>query len=238
MATIRETLKAFFSSGKKPTQGEFHQLIDSYFHKTDDGLAMNAQGNLGVGVVNPEAALHVGGGLKIGEPNDLTPPTPGTLRWNGAQLQIFFANVWQDIWPPATVTIKTKESAPGTAPNLGNKLLNKSTNKFDSATFNFPNNALKLLRISFLVDYRNFTGSTLSVVMSTSADINFFSALIILPDKDGDNQKVSFDLAEKAVVANGTYSFKFLFTPPAPGLGRTNNGSITLKSFAITCQIS
>ncbi|MBC7399858.1 MAG: hypothetical protein H7289_07910, partial [Mucilaginibacter sp.] len=40
MATARSILKAYFLTGKKPTQGQFAALIDSFLHLSEDSLTI------------------------------------------------------------------------------------------------------------------------------------------------------------------------------------------------------
>jgi hypothetical protein len=47
----RNTLKSYFLTGKKPTQGQFHALIDSYFHK-NEGIDISKITNLSVLLAN------------------------------------------------------------------------------------------------------------------------------------------------------------------------------------------
>ena len=68
----RTTLKNYFRTGQKPTQGQFADLIDSGLNLTDDGL-FDVGGNLGLGHDNPASRLSVNGNLSVSPNNDNAP---------------------------------------------------------------------------------------------------------------------------------------------------------------------
>lgn len=142
----REDIKVAFKAGGKPTQQNFYDVFNSFIHKTEDGLAISEEGNLGVGTSNPQARLQVDGGLKIGDvPNvDTSQVVQGTLRWTGAELQIFFGGEWHNVWAPQS------EPRKETYDQLD--ILVRRNNSPLSRPFNFPANASKLLNIEFLMD--------------------------------------------------------------------------------------
>lgn len=59
----RDELKKYFVTGATPTQDQFADLIDSTVNFHDDGLTIDPDGNIGIGVDTPLARLHVGGKL-------------------------------------------------------------------------------------------------------------------------------------------------------------------------------
>ncbi len=69
MPTPIERLKSYFLNGSKPTEAEFHEWIDSYIHKEEDGLHINDDGHVGIGVPATEARLTVDGAVQTGELN-------------------------------------------------------------------------------------------------------------------------------------------------------------------------
>ncbi len=46
MATARSILKSYFLTGKKPTQGQFAALIDSFLHLSEDTISISQVTNL------------------------------------------------------------------------------------------------------------------------------------------------------------------------------------------------
>lgn len=67
--TGRSILKGWFSTAKKPTQGQFWELIDSYWHKTEDsitvadisGLSSTLAGKASTVALNAEAIARADG---------------------------------------------------------------------------------------------------------------------------------------------------------------------------------
>lgn len=97
----RQQLAEWFSAGKKPLAEHFLAWLNSFFHKTEDGVTVD-NGNMGVGIDQPLTKLHVNGGLKIGEEkNDKTKIAQGTIQWTGQKLQVFFNGDWADVWSAA-----------------------------------------------------------------------------------------------------------------------------------------
>jgi len=157
MATLKEKLKEYFYSGKKPSQDHFHQLIDAYVHREEDGLYIDEKKkNIGIGTGGaPETKLHVSGGLKIGFVGDNQGQiiSPGTLQWDGAKLQIFFNDAWQDVWPAIssgpTLKVATVEHVINPEIELPSLGLPVQTGELG-----FPAGATKLSNIRITVDYK------------------------------------------------------------------------------------
>jgi|GEM_PF-2875920 len=255
MASIRDILKGFFSSGKKPTEAQFHELIDSYYHKTEDGLIMDEEGNFGIGVENPDTRLHIQGGLKIGDAPDEAAQVPqGTLRWTGAELQISFNDTWQAVWkqPAATPTHKTVVT-----PILltGKKV--SSASIVSAGPFNFntpatPLKAVKLIRVSFLFDYEKSRSTppiinpipgkppinrlgiknnrTFSIVLQSSAGMILLNQTTNLPEGTKDNYTLPFEITGIKPI-EGVPTFSLQFSIP----GNVGTHSVTFKSITITC---
>jgi hypothetical protein len=59
--TGRNTLKQSFKTGAIPSADDFASLIDSSLNKTDDGITIDAAGNLGLGETRPDARIAVKG---------------------------------------------------------------------------------------------------------------------------------------------------------------------------------
>jgi hypothetical protein len=59
--TGRNTLKQSFKTGAIPSGDDFASLIDSSINKTDDGITIDAAGNLGLGETRPDARIAVKG---------------------------------------------------------------------------------------------------------------------------------------------------------------------------------
>ncbi len=105
----RQQLVEWFSAGKKPLAEHFLAWLNSFFHKTEDGITVE-NGNLGVGIDAPLTKLHVNGGMKIGEEKNDTSKIPqGTLQWTGQKLQIWFDGKWADVWTANTTTFTTEQ---------------------------------------------------------------------------------------------------------------------------------
>jgi hypothetical protein len=66
MNKVKARLKGFFNTGDKPTEAQFAELIDR-------GVYFDENGNLGIGIDEAEAKLHVVGG------SDVTPTSGGAL---------------------------------------------------------------------------------------------------------------------------------------------------------------
>jgi hypothetical protein len=76
-------LKQEFRDGERPTGADFGDLVDSYLNKVDDQVTVDGDSN-----------LDIPGGLNLG---DATTGQPGTLRFNGGQLQIFDGTNWNNV---------------------------------------------------------------------------------------------------------------------------------------------
>ena len=68
----RTTLKSYFRTGKRPTQKQFAELIDSGLNLSDSDL-FEADGSLGLGYERPLARLSVNGNLSVSPNNDAAP---------------------------------------------------------------------------------------------------------------------------------------------------------------------
>ena len=68
----RTILKSYFRTGKKPTQEQFAELIDSGLNLADSDL-YEADGSLGLGHEQPLARLSVSGNLSVSPNNDSAP---------------------------------------------------------------------------------------------------------------------------------------------------------------------
>ena len=68
----RTTLKHYFRTGSRPTQGQFADLIDSCLNLSDCDL-FEAGGSLGLGYDRPLARLSVNGNLSVSPNNDVAP---------------------------------------------------------------------------------------------------------------------------------------------------------------------
>ncbi len=65
-------MKEYFEAGKIPTEDQFADLIDSSLNKSDDQVYVKTVGSgkelkkqLGIGEANPDARLHISGGIKL-----------------------------------------------------------------------------------------------------------------------------------------------------------------------------
>lgn len=244
MPSLRSVLKKFFSSGEKPTEAEFHELIDSFYHKTEDGLIMTEEGNFGIGVETPDARLHIEGGLKIGDaPEDATQVPQGTLRWTGSQLQISFNGTWQPVWKQATETHKTQSILH----NLGNKKI--STPQVTAmGPFNFPPKAVQLLRVTFVLDYDKSKSTTVNnplvggtikiqnnrkfnITIQSSSGVTLLSRSVNFPE--GERSNLTYGPIEitgnKSIDNVPTFSMQFSIS------GTTGTHNVTLKSVTVVC---
>ena len=68
----RTTLKDYFKTGKRPTQEQFAELLDSSLNLADNDLYEDG-GNLGLGHDQPHARLAVNGNLSLSPNNDSAP---------------------------------------------------------------------------------------------------------------------------------------------------------------------
>jgi len=68
MTSTRANLKAVFKTGSIPKEQDFADLIDASVNQADDGFLIvekDGKKNVGVGVEEPQAKLHVGGDLMV-----------------------------------------------------------------------------------------------------------------------------------------------------------------------------
>jgi len=61
----RTTLKSYFETGDRPTEDQFSQLIDSFINKVDDNVHISETKDVGIGIDDPQAKLHVNGSLRL-----------------------------------------------------------------------------------------------------------------------------------------------------------------------------
>lgn len=151
MINIRNKLKSWFSAGKNPKEDQFHSWIDSFFHKTEDGLSLGEEGQFGVGVDHPQARLHIGGGLRIGNVPDEA-ATRGTLRWTGSKLEIFFLDEWHVIFPKERGQQETffeLDTQTVANPDVSLPSINSAN---QTASREFPAGAIKLISIAFTIN--------------------------------------------------------------------------------------
>lgn len=78
----RDYLKQEFKDGERPSGTDFADLIDSFVNKTNDGLALDTDGN-----------LQLARGVRLG---DSAGTAAGTLRFNGGKVQ-FYNGSWVDV---------------------------------------------------------------------------------------------------------------------------------------------
>lgn len=76
----RDILKPEFRDGERPSGADFADLIDSFVNKLTDGVSFDADGN-----------LVLVRGVRLG---DSGATTPGALRFNSNQLQVFASGAW------------------------------------------------------------------------------------------------------------------------------------------------
>jgi hypothetical protein len=94
MATLeRPPLKSLFTTGLKPSQEDFANLIDSFVNILEDGLSVDAGFN-----------LILSGGLQLG---NSTSTTPGTLRFNGVDVEFFDGAAWTAVGSGSSVFTDT-----------------------------------------------------------------------------------------------------------------------------------
>lgn len=79
----RAHLKQEFRDGERPTGGDFADLMDSFLCKLDDQIS-----------VDPNNNLNIPGGVNLGAPAN---GNPGTLRFNGGNVQVFNGGVWTNV---------------------------------------------------------------------------------------------------------------------------------------------
>jgi len=248
MASFRNMLKDYFSQGKKPKEEHFYELIDSFYHKTEDGIFLSEEGNIGIGVEEPDARLHIDGGLKIGDAMENAAQVPqGTLRWTGAQLQISFNGVWQVVWKMATETHRTVP----TTISLANKKVSGPVVSIGPLNFIAPPSPLKavqLLRVSFVFDYDKsksqlipnaFSRSRtllsndrkLAISLQSSSGVLLLSKSVDLPEGTAVNHTYGpIEITgNKSIDDAPTFSLQFSIS------GKVGTHTVTLKQIAITC---
>ncbi|MBK9337425.1 MAG: hypothetical protein IPM98_13000 [Lewinellaceae bacterium] len=243
MATLKEILKSYFSSGKKPKEQQFHEWIDSYVHKTEDGLSISPDKNIGIGTADPKARLHVEGGIKIGPvTEDPAQLLPGTLRWTGTKLQILFGGAWQDVWSSdKDTTLKTALKEYTVSPVIQVK---RPQSK-QTATLDFPNNARQLLKVSIDLSYTQFLGSQEYLIISLftandnkevwTVEQTFQSTL------GSASLTLSFDISGIVSIENKPkFYMKFQVNKSSGGgggLGQSSSLEVTIKKFDVTCML-
>lgn len=83
MEQNRSILRGHFNTGDRPTQEHFHNLLDSFLHRSDDGLALDGSSN-----------LLLDAGLRLGD-SDLD--EPGALRLRNGTVQFHNGTEWLDL---------------------------------------------------------------------------------------------------------------------------------------------
>jgi hypothetical protein len=79
----RDFLKTQFRDGERPSGSDFADLIDSVVNKQNDNVSFDGDGN-----------LVLTRGVRLG---DSTGTTPGGLRFNSNQLQVFSGGAWTNV---------------------------------------------------------------------------------------------------------------------------------------------
>lgn len=79
----RDSLKAAFSEGAKPSEEDFANLMDSFLNLDDDEVSFDEDFN-----------LVLSRGLQLG---DSASTTPGTLRFNGVAVEFFDGTDWTEV---------------------------------------------------------------------------------------------------------------------------------------------
>ena len=79
----RDSLKAKFADGERPSGTDFANLIDSFVNKPTDGVSFDADGN-----------LVLTRGVRLG---DSAGTVAGGLRFNSNQLQVFTGGAWVNV---------------------------------------------------------------------------------------------------------------------------------------------
>lgn len=96
MATARSILKSYFLTGKKPTQGQFAALIDSFLHLSEDSLSISQITNLAAVLAGKAStaqidALSVILNTKQDKPNQLL---TGCVYGTGATTAYITSGSW------------------------------------------------------------------------------------------------------------------------------------------------
>lgn len=89
MATARSILKSYFLTGKKPTQGQFAALIDSFLHLSEDSLSISQITNLATVLAGKASTQQLAGLVKsfTAYPITITPTsTLITINWDTAKI--------------------------------------------------------------------------------------------------------------------------------------------------------
>jgi hypothetical protein len=79
----RDFLKSEFKDGERPSGADFSDLIDSFVNKQNDGISIDADGN-----------LVLTRGVQLG---DSAGTVAGGLRFNSSQLQVFTGGAWVNV---------------------------------------------------------------------------------------------------------------------------------------------
>ena len=78
----RADLKIKFSDGKRPSGGDFADILDSFINPKDDSLAKDGSGNFVI---------------TLGNAPDAPAPDAGTLRFSAGKVQFSTGAAWQDV---------------------------------------------------------------------------------------------------------------------------------------------
>lgn len=79
----RDYLKQEFKDGERPSGTDFADLIDSFLNKTNDGVALDTDGN-----------MLLARGVRLG---DSAATTAGTLRFHGGAVQYHDGSAWVNV---------------------------------------------------------------------------------------------------------------------------------------------
>lgn len=79
----RDSLKATFSEGAKPTEEDFADLLDSFLNLDEDGVSFDTDFN-----------LVLSRGLQLG---NSASTTPGTLRFTGVTVEFYDGTSWTEV---------------------------------------------------------------------------------------------------------------------------------------------
>src|SRR5260370_20187738 len=79
----RDFLKPQFRDGERPSGSDFADLIDSFVNKQTDKVSFDADGN-----------MLLTRGVQLGDSGGTT---PGGLRFNSNQLQVFTGGAWTNV---------------------------------------------------------------------------------------------------------------------------------------------
>lgn len=112
----RDYLKQEFKDGERPSGTDFADLIDSFVNKTNDGLALDTDGN-----------LQLARGVRLG---DSAATAAGTLRFHGGKVQFYSGSAWVDVASGASGVFQTVGGGSAVAYSSGNVGIGSPTTPF------------------------------------------------------------------------------------------------------------